>query len=46
MLKVGETGLLNFMFHNSDGIGTYRVTIEGIDNEGHLGRAIYRYKVE
>lgn len=45
-LKVDETGLLNFIFYNSDGTGTYRVTVEGIDNEGHLGRAIYRYKVE
>ncbi|RZL15754.1 MAG: carboxypeptidase regulatory-like domain-containing protein [Pedobacter sp.] len=45
-LKVDAKGSLNLMFYNSDGTGTYRVTVEGIDNEGHLGRVIYRYKVE
>ena len=33
-------------FHNADGKGLYKVTIEGIDAEGHIGRYSYRYKVE
>lgn len=40
---VGRAGLSYF---NSDQTGTYRVTIEGIDADGHLGRKIYRYTVQ
>lgn len=40
--KDGKTSL-NF---TNAGKGNYRVVIEGIDNDGHLGRTVYRYKVE
>lgn len=33
-------------FYNADGRGTYRVIVEGIDAEGHIGRSVYKYKVE
>ncbi|GAA4104446.1 carboxypeptidase regulatory-like domain-containing protein [Mucilaginibacter panaciglaebae] len=33
-------------FFNSDGPGTYRVVVEGINAAGELGRQIYTYKVE
>ena len=32
-------------FYNADGKGTYRVVVEGIDAEGHIGRTVYRYRV-
>jgi len=34
-----------FSFYNADGVGKYRVTIEGIDSNGNLGRKVYRYDV-
>ncbi len=33
-------------FFNAGSKGTYRVVVEGIDNDGHIGRHVYRYKVE
>ncbi len=33
-------------FFNADIKGSYRVVVEGIDDNGYLGRAVYRYKVE
>jgi len=33
-------------FYNNDTKGTYRVVVEGIDDDGKLGRTVYRYKVE
>jgi hypothetical protein len=33
-------------YYNADGIGIYRVIVEGIDNYGNIGRMVYRYKVE
>lgn len=41
--KHGEAAL---NFYNADGTGTYRVVMEGIDENGNLGRTVYRYKVE
>ncbi|MFI5159746.1 MAG: carboxypeptidase regulatory-like domain-containing protein [Sphingobacteriales bacterium] len=35
-----------FEFYNGDGPGTYRVVVEGIDDNGNIGRQVYRYKVE
>jgi hypothetical protein len=32
--------------YNNAGKGSYRVVVEGIDVDGRLGRAVYRYKVE
>ena len=40
------TGNTMVDFFNADGRGNYRVTIEGIDADGNLGRQVFRYKVE
>jgi hypothetical protein len=40
------TGATSVEFYNSDGKGSYRAVIEGLDKEGNLGRFIYRYKVQ
>lgn len=45
-LVTGKDGKASIEFFNADGKGTYRVVIEGMDSEGHLGRLVYRYKVE
>lgn len=44
-LITDKDGNTSFQFFNADSKGTYRVIIEGIDNEGNLGRQVYRYKV-
>ena len=41
-----KDGKADFEFYNADTKGTYRVVIEGIDDNGNLGRRVYRYKVE
>ncbi len=33
-------------FFNADGPGNYKVVVEGINEQGHIGRSIYRYKVK
>jgi len=40
-----KNGKANLEFYNA-GKGTYRVVVEGIDDEGHLGRQVFRYTVE
>lgn len=40
------TGAASVQFFNSDGAGSYRAVVEGIDNSGHVGRYVYRYKVQ
>ncbi|PJJ84769.1 hypothetical protein [Mucilaginibacter auburnensis] len=40
------TGATSFDFFNSDGKGTYRAIVEGIDANGNIGRSVYRYKVQ
>lgn len=45
-LVTDKNGNASFDYYNADGIGTYKVVIEGIDNKGNLGRQVYRYKVE
>ncbi|AYL97433.1 TonB-dependent receptor plug domain-containing protein [Mucilaginibacter celer] len=40
------SGEATFRYFNSDTRGVYKITVEGIDSEGNLGRQIYRYKVE
>ncbi|OKS89551.1 carboxypeptidase-like regulatory domain-containing protein [Mucilaginibacter polytrichastri] len=42
----GKDGKAAIEFFNAGSKGTYRVVVEGIDNDGHIGRHIYRYKVE
>ena len=39
-------GNASFNFFNTDAAGTYRIVVEGMDNNGNLGRRVYRYKVE
>jgi len=41
-----KNGSASFHFFNADGKGTYKVIVEGIDNDGNLGRQVFRYKVE
>ena len=41
-----KTGNANFEYFNADGRGTYRVTVEGLDKDGNLGRVVYRYEVK
>ncbi len=45
-LITDSTGKASFSFFNADSKATYRVVIEGIDDEGNLGRQVYHYKVE
>ncbi|MDN3548897.1 TonB-dependent receptor plug domain-containing protein [Mucilaginibacter aquaedulcis] len=40
-----KDGKASFEYFNSDNKGTYKVTLEGIDANGTLGRYIYDYKV-
>jgi hypothetical protein len=41
-----KEGRASFNFFNSGSAGTYRVTLEGINEAGHLARSVYRYKIE
>lgn len=41
-----KSGAASFEFFNSDGAGTYKAIIEGIDKDGNIGRYVYRYKVQ
>ncbi len=45
-VRTDKTGAAAIEFFNADGTGSYRAVIEGMDAEGHIGRAVYRYKVE
>jgi hypothetical protein len=41
-----KNGKASFEYFNADSKGTYRVVVEGVDVNGRIGRAVYRYKVE
>lgn len=41
-----KDGNAAFSYFNAGSPGTYRVTIEGIDNDGNIGRQVFKYKVE
>jgi hypothetical protein len=41
-----NSGNASFEFFNAGTKGTYRVVVEGINDEGHLGRQVYRYQVQ
>jgi len=45
-IKTDKDGNATFEYYNAGAAGTYKVIIEGIDNNGTLGRVVYRYKVE
>jgi len=40
------TGSAAMEYFNADGVGSYRVIIEGIDKDGNIGRQLYRYNVK
>ena len=41
-----KDGIASMEYFNAGSKGTYRVIIEGIDNDGNIGRQVYNYKVE
>lgn len=41
-----KDGKASIEFYNNDAKGTYRVVVEGIDDDGRLGRTVYRYTVQ
>ena len=41
-----KDGKASIEYFNNDSKGTYRVVVEGIDENGKLGRAVYRYMVK
>ncbi|TWI98063.1 carboxypeptidase family protein [Mucilaginibacter frigoritolerans] len=41
-----KTGNATVEYFNSDGKGTYRVIVEGIDKDGNIGRQLFRYSVK
>ena len=45
-IKTGKDGNATFDYYNADGKGIYKITIEGIDDNGNVGRVVYRYKVD
>lgn len=45
-IATDKTGITSFEFFNSEGAGTYKAVIEGIDKAGNIGRYVYRYKVQ
>ncbi|OAQ40246.1 hypothetical protein A5893_04645 [Pedobacter psychrophilus] len=40
-----STGTANVNFYNADGTGNYKIILEGMDLNGHIGRNVSRYKV-
>lgn len=45
-VQTDKNGDANLEFYNADGQGVYKVTIEGLDKDGNLGRQVYRYNVQ
>ncbi|MDP9046723.1 MAG: hypothetical protein M3N14_01215, partial [Bacteroidota bacterium] len=45
-LTTDKDGNAFFEYYNADGVGTYRITIEGIDDSGNIGRTVFRYSVK
>lgn len=45
-LTTDKDGDASFNYFNADGEGSYKVVIEGIDENGNLGRQVYRYNVQ
>lgn len=46
MITTDKAGNASVEFYNADGRGSYRAIIEGMDNEGNIGRYLYRYTVK
>jgi hypothetical protein len=45
-IKPNEDGDCRLDYYNAGSSGTYKVTVEGIDEDGNIGRVVYRYAVE
>lgn len=45
-ILTNKEGKASFEYFNNDTKGSYRVVIEGIDDDGNLGRQVYRYEVK
>jgi hypothetical protein len=45
-LLTDKDGNARFELYNADGTGKYRVVIEGIDENGNIGRRVYYYNVK
>jgi uncharacterized protein YfaS (alpha-2-macroglobulin family) len=45
-ILTGAVGHTSVTYFNSDQTGTFRVTVEGINAAGQLGRKVYRYTVQ
>jgi hypothetical protein len=41
-----KDGKASFEYYNGDTKGTYRLIVEGIDENGKIGRAVFRYTVQ
>jgi hypothetical protein len=41
-----KDGNASFSFYNADIKGIYRVVVEGIDENGNIGRQVYKYQVQ
>lgn len=44
-LSIDKAGNASMNFYNADDPGSYRVVVEGIDENGNIGRQVYRYTV-
>jgi TonB-dependent Receptor Plug Domain len=45
-LITNNDGNASFNFYNADIKGVYKVVVEGIDENGNIGRQVYRYRVQ
>lgn len=45
-LRANKDESMKFNFYTSDAKGNYRITVEGIDEEGNIGRQVFKFKVE
>ena len=45
-IRTDPFGHAGFSFYNANKTGTYKVVVEGIDQNGNIGRLVYRYRVE
>jgi len=45
-LLTDKSGKASFTFYNAGRAGIYRVVVEGIDDNGNIGRQVYRYTVK
>lgn len=45
-IVTGKDGRSTIEYFNAGSKGTYRVVVEGIDTEGHIGHKVFRYEVQ